>query len=71
MSQPQHDFPCPYHPSAKEVADLIERAGVHPLGLDFLRHGAQEAVAATFGVHAFTVDAARRLLDDAAGRADS
>ena len=44
------------------IADLIERAKRHELGLDFLRNGAQECVAAVFRVHAFTVDAARREL---------
>ena len=42
-----------------EVHALVERARSHPFGLEFLRHGAPNAVAATFGVHAFVVDAAR------------
>jgi hypothetical protein len=44
------------------VADLIERARSHELGIEFLRNGSQDAVAAVFGVHAFTVDAARKAL---------
>lgn len=43
----------------KDVGRLIHAARRHPLGLDFLRHGAPDAVAATFQVHAFLVDAAR------------
>lgn len=45
------------------VDDLIARAMEHPLGIDFLLHGYLGAVAITFDVHAFTVEAARdRLL---------
>lgn len=51
-----------FEPSRREVEDLLRRAGEHPLGHGFLRHGALDAVAATFQVHAFTVDAARRRL---------
>ena len=43
---------------------LIERAKNHELGIEFLRTGSQDSVAATFGVHAFTVDAARRALEE-------
>lgn len=42
-----------------EVLELIDRAGNHPLGTDFLVHGCLESVAASFGVHAFLVDKAR------------
>ncbi|MHC4108462.1 MAG: hypothetical protein ACYSTY_10300 [Planctomycetota bacterium] len=52
------DLPNSYRPTAAEVDDL---AG-HPLGTDFLANGALDAVAATFGVHAFVVDAAREAL---------
>ena len=45
-----------------EVAALIDKARAHPLGTEFLIDGHLEAVAVTFQVHAFTVDAARRLL---------
>jgi hypothetical protein len=62
MSDPHDDCRCHYRPSPEEVADLIARAKRHELGIDFLRHGSQESVAAVFGVHAFTVDAARREL---------
>ncbi|MDF1700324.1 MAG: hypothetical protein P1V36_04120 [Planctomycetota bacterium] len=53
----------------REIADLIRRADDHELGREFLLHGAQGAVAATFHVHAFLVDAARDQLaqDDRAG----
>jgi hypothetical protein len=57
-----HDIPCHYQPSPEEVADLIERAKHHPFGLEFLKNGSLESVAAVFRVHAFTVDAARREL---------
>lgn len=66
--EPLHERRSVFRPTPEQVADLIERARAHTLGLDFLRHGSQDAVAAVFGVHAFTVDAARRQLDDAAGR---
>ena len=49
----------PYEVRETEVQDLIRRAQDHALGLSFLREGAQDAVAAMFGVHAFLVDAAR------------
>ncbi len=45
-----------------EVAALIGAAKAHPLGTEFLIDGHLEAVAVTFQVHAFTVDAARRVL---------
>ena len=45
-----------------DVIDLIRLADEHELGRDFLQKGAQDAVAATFGVHAFLVDAAREHL---------
>ena len=44
------------------VADLVERAKTHPLGLDYLKGGHLGSVAATFETHAFTVLAARDLL---------
>lgn len=67
MGEPQRDCRCRYRPTPEEVADLIARARAHELGLDFLRNGAPDAVAAVFGVHAFTVDAARRELGSAGG----
>lgn len=48
-----------------EVETLISRARGHALGLDFLLRGAHDAVAMTFGVHAFVVDAARDHLREA------
>jgi len=54
--------PPSYEPSGFEVGSLIEEARRHPLGIEFLLEGELGAVAATFGVHAFTVDAARRRL---------
>ncbi len=62
MSDLRHDCRSRYEPTAEEVADLVERSGRHELGLDFLRYGSQDSVAAAFGVHAFTVDAARKQL---------
>ena len=51
------------------VSDLVRRAAGHPLGVDFLRRGALDAVSATFGVHAFVVEAARvRLASGAPAR---
>ncbi len=57
-----------YQPTPKEVADLFRRAAVHPLGSDFLLNGSPDAVAATFGVHAFVVDAARETTKAPVGR---
>ena len=48
-----------YRPSAEQINHLLKTAADHPLGTDFLRAGALDAVAATFGAHAFTVEAAR------------
>ena len=57
------DVPGRYRPTAAEVDLLVQRATVHPLGTGFLVNGAIDAVAATFGVHAFVVDEARLRLD--------
>lgn len=54
--------PLRYQPTSAEVGRLIEDAQRHPLGIEFLIEGELGSVAATFGVHAFTVDAARRRL---------
>jgi len=51
-----------YRPTHGEIDDLIQRARAHPLGEGFLSRGAPDAVAATFGVHAFAIDAAREAL---------
>lgn len=60
---PQPSFDAVRHAGSPatpaDVHALVERARAHPFGLEFLRHGAPNAVAATFGVHAFLVDAAR------------
>jgi hypothetical protein len=50
---------APTAPDRAAVEDLIRRARSHPLGLPYLLQGAPDSVAATFGVHAFVVDAAR------------
>lgn len=63
--------PTSHHSDPRAVDDLIARAGKHPLGLEFLRDGLLGSVAAEFGTHAFTVEAARlhlrnqRRTDDA------
>jgi hypothetical protein len=54
-------------PDRAEVDTLIRRASDHPLGTRFLTEGALDAVAATFNVHAFVVDAAREVLGAPAG----
>lgn len=54
--------PLRYKPSPERVDRLISLARSHPLGLDFLQHGALDAVAATFETHAFVVDEARQRL---------
>ena len=56
-----------YRPSRAEVDALIQRASDHRLGTRFLIDGALDAVAATFNVHAFVVDAAREVLSPPAG----
>lgn len=53
MSEPNQD---------QAARNLIAKADAHPLGRAFLVEGALDAVAATFGSHAFTVDRARELL---------
>ncbi len=54
--------PGQYRPTADDVDGLVHRASTHPLGTGFLVNGAIDSVAATFGVHAFIVDEARRRL---------
>ncbi len=54
-------------PNRAEVDALIDQASNHPLGTRFLTEGALDAVAATFKVHAFVVDAAREVLGAPAG----
>jgi hypothetical protein len=55
-----------YEPSPLEVERLIDGARAHSLGLRFLLEGELGCVAATFRTHAFTVDAARKLLAEEA-----
>jgi hypothetical protein len=56
--------PTSQHSDPRAVDDLIARARKHALGLEFLRDGYLGSVAAEFGTHAFTVEAARLLLRD-------
>ena len=60
------DEPLHAHPvdprDSTVVAQLVERARAHPLGLDYLKGGHLGSVAVTFEAHAFTVLAARELL---------
>ncbi|MCZ6837492.1 MAG: hypothetical protein O7G85_17080 [Planctomycetota bacterium] len=58
---------CGFQPCESEVQALIAKAKGHELGTDFLTTGSLEAVAALFETHAFTVDAARRKLNDIGG----
>lgn len=59
-------------PTETEIQDLIERAKSHDLGIEFLLNGSLDAVAATFGVHAFVIDAARdQLSSDLTSEANS
>lgn len=60
-----------YRPTPDEIKGLLSRAAGHPLGTEFLLKGALDAVAATFGAHAFVVDAARDQLRTAEGAAKS
>jgi hypothetical protein len=61
--------PFSWRPRSEAVDALIRAARQHELGLEFLRKGAQDAVAAVFQVHAFLVDAARERLAQPGGRA--
>jgi len=54
--------PGAYQPSEHEIDVLIVAASRHPLGTEFLLSGHLGTVAIMFGVHAFTVDAARLRL---------
>ena len=51
-----------YQPTSSEIAQLMQQVTAHPLGKNFLIEGSLDSVAATFGVHAFVVDAARESL---------
>ncbi len=65
----KQDPPDRYRPTVEEVTVLVRQAASHPLGTQFLAKGAIDAVAATFGVHAFVVDEARRRMKDEAAAA--
>ena len=54
-------------PCDASVEQLIADARRHPLGIEFLLEGEPGCVAATFGTHAFTVDAARQRLGSSNG----
>lgn len=58
----KRDGKVAYTPAPAEIDALIESAKRHPLGLEYLKDGAPDSVAFTFGVHAFVVDAAREKL---------
>jgi hypothetical protein len=66
MATVNSSAPIGYRPADHEVSDLLARASRHPLGTTLLADGALDAVAATFGVHAFVVEAAREALLDRA-----
>lgn len=57
-------LPVANHADPLLVDDLIDRARKHRLGIDFLRDGLLGSVAAEFGAHAFTVEAARQRLQN-------
>lgn len=63
QSPPGAPHSVPLDPAC--VDRLIDAAGRHPLGLEFLIQGDLGSVAVTFGVHAFTVEAARARLSAA------
>ena len=69
IDEGRRQTPLGYNVQESEVLDLIRRAEAHELGRSFLAQGAQDAVAATFGVHAFLVDAARDRLTNGTPRA--
>ncbi len=60
-------LPCNFIPSQVDVDSLISRAGQHELGVDFLKTGSPDAIAAMFEVHAFVVDAAREKINGLSG----
>lgn len=59
----RNGLPADFNPSEAAVQSLIAKAGGHELGVDFLKTGALESVAAIFETHAFVVDAARQQLN--------
>ena len=63
----ERERPLTYTPTRQEMDDLINQASDHPLGLQFLLRGSLDAVAATFQVHAFVVEAAREQVRPSPG----
>ena len=55
-------LPVSHHSDPRVVDELIARARNHELGIEFLLDGFLASVAAEFGAHAFTVEAARQRL---------
>ena len=51
-----------FQPTPQQIAELIDAALNHPLGVEFLLEGDLGSVAATFDAHAFTIEAARDQL---------
>lgn len=62
LDAPPLPLPCGYQPRPEEVEALITRARDHALGEELLVRGPIDAIAATFGVHAFVVEHARERL---------
>jgi hypothetical protein len=62
MTRSRKSLPCAFQPTDAEISKLIQRASQHAMGTGFLKDGALDAVSATFGVHAFTVEKAREQL---------
>jgi len=54
----------PFRPQPQQIEQLISDARNHPLGIQFLLEGDLCAVAVLFGVHVFTVEAAREKLTE-------
>jgi hypothetical protein len=53
-----------FRASSHQIESLIGKANLHPLGLNFLLEGDLCAVAITFGVTVFAVEAARDNLQN-------
>ncbi len=51
-----------FRPQPHQIEQLIWDARNHPFGIEFLLEGDLCAVAVLFGVHVFTVEAARKNL---------
>jgi len=59
-SAPTESRPGVFRPEPSEIDRLLAAARAYPLGIDYLMKGYLGSVAATFGVHAFVVEEARR-----------